>query len=93
MELHGLASLAVTLLTTALQEDHGNGPPSTRVACTIGDVSNSVEILAQMLKSGMAVSEQCTIGDNPLPTPSLLLTVFTCALCRWPVSTSVIQMR
>jgi hypothetical protein len=39
-----------------VQEDHGSGPPSTRVACTIGPESNSVEALTSMLKTGMAVS-------------------------------------
>lgn len=54
------------LLVLLVQEDHGSGPPSTRVACTIGPESNSVEALTSMLQTGMAVSRLWWSGSAQL---------------------------
>ena len=37
------------------QDRHVSVPPSTRVACTVGPVSNSFETLSEMLTAGMSV--------------------------------------
>eukprot|EP00775_Hariotina_reticulata_P003649 gene3649-3910_t len=43
-------------LSSLLEEDHTNGPVSTKVVCTIGPVSNDVETLTSMLKAGMSMA-------------------------------------
>jgi len=39
-----------------LQEAQDSSPPSTKLACTIGQVSNDVNTLCELLKAGMSVS-------------------------------------
>ena len=40
----------------SLQESKERSDPSTKVACTIGDVSRDVETLCALLEAGMSVS-------------------------------------
>lgn len=70
-----LLCAAALLLLLLVQEDHGSGPPSTRVACTIGPESNSVEALTSMLQTGMAVGRLCW-------SDSAQLRLGCCRLCE-----------
>ncbi|WIA08782.1 hypothetical protein OEZ85_008204 [Tetradesmus obliquus] len=60
-------------LPSLLEEDpHFTVPPSTKLVCTIGPVSNDVDTLTQMLRTGMSIARfDFSYGDQQLHQTSI----------------------
>lgn len=60
-------------LFTHKQEAHDRFPPSTKIVCTLGPVTNDVDTLCQLLEAGMTVRKKATFRLRNALGPLFLL--------------------